>query len=114
MYLGDGATVVEATFDGLFSPGSVRITSLDEYCLGNYALRFRRSKHVTSAEAGWRLCVRALGRLTQPYSFSHAAKLWWDVMIRGTGFYDRDNEWPTELSPNFGDGLTGQAAAVVG
>jgi hypothetical protein len=95
MYLGDGENVVEATFDNLFSSGSVRITSLDDYCTGKYALRFRRSKHVRSIQTGWYLCIRALTRLKQPYSFAHAAKLWWDVVIRKSGFYDHESQRPT-------------------
>src|SRR5262249_42111189 len=82
MYLGDGENVVEATFESLTSGGSVRMTSLDDYCHGNYVLRFRRSKYVKSAENGWRLCIRALSRIRQPYDFMQAAQLWWDVRIR--------------------------------
>jgi hypothetical protein len=88
MYLGDGANVLEATFDSVFRSGSVRITSLENYCQGKYALRFRRSKHVLSAQNGWFLCIRALTRLKQSYSFTTIAKLWWDVVIRKCGFYD--------------------------
>jgi hypothetical protein len=95
MYLGDGVNVIEATFDSVFSSGSVRITSLDHYCQGKYALRFRRSKHVLSAQNGWLLCIRALTRLKQPYSFAHAAKLWWDVVIRKCGFHDAALQRPT-------------------
>ena len=39
MYLGDQENVVEATFDDIHSVGSVRITSIDEYSDGRYALR---------------------------------------------------------------------------
>jgi hypothetical protein len=93
MYLGDNANVVEATFENL--QGNVRITSLDEYSQGRYMLRFRRSKFVQSPQNGWHLCVRALARLKQGYSFSYAAKLWWDVVIRGIGFYEDKNRWST-------------------
>jgi hypothetical protein len=95
MYLGDGANVIEATFDSIFTSGSVRITSLDNYCQGKYLLRFRRSKHVLNAQNGWALCIRALTHLKQPYSFAHAAKLWWDVVIRKCGFYDPASQRPT-------------------
>jgi len=82
MYLGDGENIVEATFESLSSGGSVRMTSLDDYCHGNYVLRFRRSKYIDGAEAGFRLCIRALSRIRQPYDFIQAARLWWDVRIR--------------------------------
>jgi hypothetical protein len=91
MYLGDDENLVEATFDNLFSAGRVRMTSLDEYCKGNYELRFRRSKYVNGNEYGWRLCVRALSRLRQPYDFAQAARLWWDVRVRKAGFSDGRN-----------------------
>jgi hypothetical protein len=95
MYLGDGANVIEATFDSIFTSGSVRITSLDHYCQGKHVLKFRRSKHVLSAQSGWFLCIRALAHLKQPYSFAHAAKLWWDVIIRKCGFHDPASQRPT-------------------
>jgi len=95
MYLGDGANVIEATFDSIFTSGSVRITSLDHYCQGKHVLKFRRSKHVLSAQSGWFLCIRALARLKQPYSFAHAATLWWDVIIRKCGFHDPASQRPT-------------------
>ena len=63
MHLGDQENVVEATFDDIHSGGSVRITSIDEYSDGRYALRFRRPRKVTSKSDGWKLCVRALSRL---------------------------------------------------
>lgn len=88
MYLGDGENVVEATFESLtpgFS-GSVQMTSLDDYCKGNYVLQFRRSKHIDSPESGWRLCIRALSRMRQKYDFMQAAKLWWHVRIRNNTF----------------------------
>jgi hypothetical protein len=88
VYLGDGENIVEATFEDFNwgFHGSVRMTSLDDYCHGNYALRFRRSKYVESAENGWRLCIRALSRLRQKYDFIHAAQLWWRVRIKQDTF----------------------------
>ena len=70
------------------------MTPLDEYCRGDTVLRFRRSKFITG-DAGWLLCVRALSRLRQPYDFLQAARLWWDVFIRRTGFYDGRNRQAT-------------------
>ncbi|WGJ16305.1 hypothetical protein QEV83_08725 [Methylocapsa sp. D3K7] len=95
MYLGDQENVVEATFDDIHSGVSVRITSIDEYSDGRYALRFRRPRKVTSESDGWKLCVRALSRLCQPYAFAQAAKLWWDVVIRKSGFYSGRNQRTT-------------------
>jgi hypothetical protein len=95
MYLGDGENVVEATFETLFSGGSVRITSVDDYCQGSHTLRFRRSRYVQGSEDGWRLVVRALSRLRQPYDFLQAARLWWDVAVRKSGFYDGRNRRTT-------------------
>jgi hypothetical protein len=94
IYLGDGENVVEATFESLIKLGSVRITSLDEYARPEYALRFRRLRHLGENE-GWRLCIRALSRIRQPYDFLTAAGLWWDVVIRGRGFYDGSNRRTT-------------------
>jgi len=94
IYLGDDQNVVEATFDSLLSFGSVRITSLDEYARSNYALRFRRFRNFVPDD-GWRLCIRALSRMRQPYDFLTAASLWWDVVIRGGGFYDGRNRRTT-------------------
>jgi hypothetical protein len=94
IYLGDEQNVVEATFENLLSFGSVRITSLDEYARSNYALRFRRFRNF-SPNDGWRLCIRALSRMRQPYDFLTAASLWWDVVIRGRGFYDGRNRHTT-------------------
>ena len=66
MYLGDGANIVEATFDDLYSPGSVRITSLDRYCTGSHALTIPKVK----------ICCFPSGRLeplyTSAYSFEGA------------------------------------------
>lgn len=95
MYLGDDENVVEATFENLTSGGSVRMTSLDNYCHGNYALRFRRSKFIESAENGWRLCIRALSRIRQSYDFIQAARLWWDVRIRNNTFNVGNNRRST-------------------
>lgn len=88
MYLGDEENVVEATIDSPLSGGNVRITSLDEYCDGMNILRFRRSHFIQHEKEGWRVCVRALSRLGKPYSLSGAFKLWYDVKVRGGGFYD--------------------------
>jgi hypothetical protein len=87
MYVGDDSNVVEATFDGLTSGGSVRLTSLDTYCEGAHALRFRRSKFVKDDRDGWRVCIRALSRLKEPYSFVHLVEMWFNVVFRGKGFY---------------------------
>ena len=86
MYLGDKSSIVEATFDSIYANGSVRITSLDDYCQGNHLLRFRRSRYVQIPSDGWPLCVRALSRLQRPYSFAQAAILWWKVVMRKATF----------------------------
>jgi hypothetical protein len=88
MYVGDGVHVVEATFDSVAAGGDVRLTSLDEYCNGQSVLRFRRSRYVTSEPDGWRLCVRALSRLKQPYGLLLAAQMWFRVVMQGRGFFD--------------------------
>jgi hypothetical protein len=87
MYLGDGANVVEATIDGLFAGGNVRITHLDDYCDGSNILRFRRSGFLTQERQGWLVCIRALSRLGKPYSIGRALKAWWDVRVGGAVAY---------------------------
>ncbi len=94
MYVGDGAHVVEATFDSPMSGGNVRLTSLDDYCQGQASLRFRRSRFITSDVEGWKLCVRAMSRLRLPYSFAKAIDMWFRVVIRKTGFYDEQEKYP--------------------
>jgi hypothetical protein len=93
MYVGDGASLVEATFDSVQAGGDVRLTSLDEYCQGNYAVRFRRSRFISDGQLGWRVCVRALSRLKKEYDFVTAARMWFDVVIRGGGFYDDERKF---------------------
>jgi hypothetical protein len=93
MYVGDGTSVVEATFDSVREGGDVRLTNLDEYCKGQHMLRFRRSRYIHDTQLGWKVCVRAFSRLKRPYSFAAAARLWFDVVIRGGGFFD-DKERP--------------------
>ena len=88
MYLGDNASLVEATVDGILSGGDVRITSLDEYCNGDSVLRFRRSRFIKGEREGWKVCVRALSRLKEPYNVFHAAKLWFDTIVNGEGFFE--------------------------
>jgi hypothetical protein len=95
MYVGDDQSVIEATFDDLASGGNVRLTSLDEYCDGKNILRFRRSKYVPNDATGWRLCVRAMSRLTQPYSFGLIAQIWYNVVVRKQGFYSSEKQHPT-------------------
>jgi hypothetical protein len=94
MYVGDGASVVEATFDSLMSGGDVRLTSLDDYCDGSYSLRFRRSRFLETENDGWRVCVRALSRLKTPYSFGDAIRMWFNVVIRDRGFFGYDRWQP--------------------
>ena len=91
MYLGDNASLIEATVDGFLSGGSVRITSLDEYCNGASALRFRRSRFIEHENDGWKVCVRALSRLNEPYNIFHAVKLWFDTIVSGIGFFNTEN-----------------------
>lgn len=86
MYVGDGQHVVEATFESVFSGGSVRLSSLDDYCTGEYILRFRRPSRVESDIDRWRLCVRALSRLHKDYHFAEAVRMWFRVMISKEGF----------------------------
>jgi hypothetical protein len=95
MYVGDDQSVVEATFDGLTTGGNVRLTSLDDYCDGKNILRFRRSRYVPNDPTGWRLCVRAMSRLTQPYSFGLIAQIWYNVVVRKQGFYGSADQHPT-------------------
>jgi len=94
MYVGDGAHVVEATFDSPMGGGDVRLTTLDDYCQGHAALRFRRSRFITSDVEGWKLCVRAMSRLRLPYSFAKAIDMWFRVVIRKTGFFDDQEKYP--------------------
>jgi hypothetical protein len=81
MYVGDGASVIEATFDTILD-GSVRLTSLDDYSQGFHIIRFRRPKYVLDERHGWRVCVRALARLGASYDFLDALRMWYQVRIR--------------------------------
>ena len=90
MYLGDGENVVEATFDEVFLGGSVRITNLNDLCEGSTILRVRRSSYVLTPQEGWRMCVRALGRLKEEYSLSRAISMWFDVKVMKVGFYSEE------------------------
>jgi len=92
MYLGDGAHVVEATFDSIVEGGNVRVTSLDEYAKGEAALRFRRPKHLESDIERWKLCVNAMMQLKKPYNFATAVQMWLRVAVRGGGFFDQDQD----------------------
>jgi hypothetical protein len=94
LYLGDGESVVEATFDSLHEGGSVRLTRLDEYCKGDQFLRFRRSNQLRNGD-NWRICVRAMSRIGKKYDFLYAARLWFNVALRKKGFYDDNLKWPT-------------------
>jgi cell wall-associated NlpC family hydrolase len=89
IYVGDGEHVVEATFDSLLGGGSVRMTSIDEYC-GDYALRFRRANVIVGAGTGWQLVVRAMARIRAPYSLIDAARMWIDVKCKGAGFWTEE------------------------
>jgi hypothetical protein len=89
MYLGDGANVVEATVDGLLTGGDVRMTSLDNYCDGKSVLRFRRPLVIQDERLAWKMCIRALSRLGQPYNVISAAKMWFEVIVSGGGFFDQ-------------------------
>jgi hypothetical protein len=94
MYLGDCAHVVEATFNSPLEGGDVRLTTLDDYCKGGVALRFRRSRFVTSDLDGWKICVRAMSRLRKPYSFARAIDMWFRTVVRGAGFFDDGEKYP--------------------
>ena len=98
MYLGDGMSVVEATFDSVREGGSVRISSLDGYCTGAHSIRVRRSRFVSSERQGWRICVRAMSRLGRPYNFMEALIMWFKVMFQGRGFYDADERQSTSAA----------------
>jgi hypothetical protein len=87
MYLGDGASVIEATFDSILKGGSVRVTNLFKYSQGVHALRFRRSRYIADDRQRWRLCIRAMSRLGKPYNFMEAAAIWINVVLRDRGFY---------------------------
>jgi hypothetical protein len=96
MYLGDGAHVVEATVDGLLTGGNVRMSSLDTYCDGGSVLRFRRPIAIGEERLAWKMCVRALSRLGQGYNVIAAAQMWFDVIIRGGGFYSEKKRATSE------------------
>jgi hypothetical protein len=98
MYVGDGASVVEATFDSLLGGGNVRLTSLDDYCQGLQSLRFRRSKYISDDREGWRVCVRAMSRLGKPYDFMEAVLMWFNVIFRGQGFFSSEMRRPTSAA----------------
>jgi hypothetical protein len=89
MYLGDGASILEATFDSIAQGGSVRVTNLFEYSQGAHVLRFRRSRFISDDRQRWQLCIRAMTRLGKPYSFAEAAGIWFNV-LRGRGFFSDD------------------------
>jgi hypothetical protein len=100
MYLGDGANVVEADFDSVLGGGSVRLTSLDEYCQGKHSLRFRRSKYLLGNEhtrERWLICIRAMSRLGKPYDFYEAALMWFSVVL-GRGFFRSEKRRPTSAA----------------
>jgi hypothetical protein len=88
MYVGDDIHVVEATFDNITSGGNVRLTKLDTYCDGKYALRFRRSKFISNEREGWRICVCALKRLGDPYDIPFITEMWCKVVWGKNGFYN--------------------------
>jgi hypothetical protein len=94
MYVGDGFSVVEATFEDLLSGGDVRLTSLDAYCDGLNCLRFRRSRFLLTELEGWRICVRALSRLKTSYSFTDAVRMWYNIVVKKRGFFDSDRWIP--------------------
>jgi hypothetical protein len=95
MYVGDGLSVVEATFDSVAKGGDVRLTSLDEYCQGAHSLRFRRSNYLANEKDGWRVCVRALARMKRAYGLLEAAAMWFNVVFRKKGFHSSDLWLPT-------------------
>jgi hypothetical protein len=90
MYLGDGMSIIEATFDSLAEGGSVRVTNLYQYAQRAHALRFRRSKFISDDRQRWRLCIRAMTRLGKPYSFMEAVGIWFNIVVRGRGFFSED------------------------
>jgi hypothetical protein len=90
MYLGDGANIIEATFDSVVRGGSVRVTNFFEYAQGAHALRFRRSKFISDDRLRWSLCIRAMMRLGKPYSFMEAVGIWLNIALRGRGFFSEE------------------------
>jgi hypothetical protein len=98
MYVGDGANVVEATFDSVLGGGSVRLTSLDDYSQGTCSLRFRRSKYVLDDQQRWRICIRAMSRLGRPYDFVQALLMWFGVAFRGQGFFGAEIQRSTSAA----------------
>ena len=98
MYVGDGANVVEATFDSVLGGGNVRLTSLDDYSQGSYSLRFRRSKYIADEREGWRICIRAMSRLGKPYDFVQAVLMWFSVVFKGRGFFSGEMQRPTSAA----------------
>jgi hypothetical protein len=80
MYLGDDFNVIEATTDNYYS-GNVRVTHLDKYCTGQFAMRIRRPK-LTTEKDRLKLCVRALSRLRLRYNLKAAVLLWYHAYLK--------------------------------
>ncbi|WP_338833679.1 hypothetical protein [Bradyrhizobium septentrionale] len=98
MYLGDGGNVIEATFENPVRGGDVRLSSLDSFCEGAHALRFRRSRFIAVERDGWRVCVRAMSRLGKPYNIFEAASMWFRVIFRAKSFSDFGKRDPTSAA----------------
>jgi hypothetical protein len=68
MYIGDGWRVCEATVDGIFSGGDVRITPLWSFCDSTQAIRVRRPQIcIDHPEIGWHLVIEAMRQITSKY-----------------------------------------------
>ncbi len=94
MYLGDGENVVEADYVSHLKGGTVKISSIYDYCQGDYRLRFRRPKHLSSDVERWKLCINALRKLRESYDIMAAAKIWYEVTFGGKNFHDDGDRHP--------------------
>jgi hypothetical protein len=92
VYIGDGLSLCEATFDSVITGGEVRITPLWDYC-GDYVIKVRRSKYVTTRDAGWLLAIYTLTNLRKAYDFGYIRKLGFRA-FRGQGFWQSDIRVP--------------------
>lgn len=75
LYLGDGASLLEATFTTQPFFQGVKVTALWEYC-GSHALRCRRPLLLKSdREKGWLLAIKAMLSLGANYDFKQLLKV---------------------------------------
>lgn len=88
MYIGDGWRVCEATVDGVFSGGDVRVSPLSMYTDATQAIRVRRpSICVGRPEIGWQLVIEAMRQITSRYDALGIAKLAMARLMKPGGAY---------------------------